>query len=140
MKGYDIVTEKRNTEYVQSNFFPKICWVIALRAEATPFIEALNLKALNKKTYFPIYLNQEIGHALVISGVGSVKSGAAAAYMKAQLDVENHAAWINVGVSGYFKDSIGELFQAIKVVAQNSQKIFFPGLKLSRILKNATLK
>ena len=55
----------------------KFCWVTALRAEATPLIDAFNMKVVENKSLFPIYANEETGHALVISGMGSIKSAAA---------------------------------------------------------------
>ena len=36
----------------------KFCWVTALRAEATPLIDAFNMKIVENKSLFPIYANE----------------------------------------------------------------------------------
>ena len=53
------------------------------------------MKNVGNKSLFPIYTNEETGHALVISGIGSVKSAAAATFLKNQLKIKDHSAWIN---------------------------------------------
>ena len=72
---------------VEKNTEPqfKFCWVIALRAEATPLIDAFNMTIVENKSLFPIYANEETGHALVISGMGSIKSAAASTFLKNHL-------------------------------------------------------
>ena len=71
------VTGKNQLPLVDLNF----CWVIALRAEANPVIEAFDMKIVSNKLLFPVYINSENGHCLVISGIGSAKSAAAATYL-----------------------------------------------------------
>ena len=48
---------------VEKNTEPqfKFCWVIALRAEAAPLIDAFNMKVVENKSLFPIYANEETG-------------------------------------------------------------------------------
>ena len=70
----------------------KFSWVIALRAEATPLIDAFNMKIVENKSLFPIYANEETGHALVISGMGSIKSAAAATFLKNHLKINDYSA------------------------------------------------
>ena len=38
--------------------------------------------------------------ALIISGVGAIKSAAATAFLKAYFNIKNRAAWINLGIAG----------------------------------------
>ena len=118
----------------------EFCWVVALRAEAVPIIEAFNMKIFSNDLLYPIYLNQDNGHALIISGVGAIKSGAAATFLKVYLSIQNYAAWINIGIAGYFEDAKGELYQAIKVSYQDTGNTFFPGMRFSRILKSEVLR
>ena len=118
----------------------EFCWVVALRAEAVPIIEALDMKIFSNDLLFPIYINQETGHALVISGVGATKSGAAAIFLKVYLSVQDYAAWINIGIAGYFEDAQGDLYQAIKVISQDTGNTFFPGIRFSQILKSEVLR
>ena len=117
----------------------KFCWVIALRAEAAPLIDAFNMKIVENKSLFPIYANEETGHALVISGMGSIKSAAAATFLKNHLKINDYSAWINLGVAGFFKDPIGDMYQANKVVSKESGAAFFPGLRLSKLIPAAIL-
>ena len=125
----------------ESNMDPKFkfCWVIALRAEARPLIDALNMKLLGNKSLFPIYANEETGHALVISGMGSIKSAAAATFLKTYLKINDYSAWINLGIAGFFKGPIGDIYQANKVVLKESGAAFFPGLRLSKQIPSAIL-
>ena len=117
----------------------KFCWVIALRAEAAPLIDAFNMKIVENKSLFPIYANEETGHALVISGMGSIKSAAAATFLKNHLKINDYSAWINLGIAGFFKDPIGDMYQANKVVSKESGAAFFPGLRLSKLIPAAIL-
>ena len=117
----------------------KFCWVIALRAEAKPLIDALNMKLVENKSLFPIYANEETGHALVISGMGSIKSAAAATFLKTYLKINDYSAWINLGIAGFFKGPIGDIYQANKVVLKESGAAFFPGLRLSKQIPSVIL-
>ena len=117
----------------------KFCWVIALRAEAAPLIDSFNMKIVENKSLFPIYANEETGHALVISGMGSIKSAAAATFLKNHLKINDYSAWINLGIAGFFKDPIGDMYQANKVVSKESGTAFFPGLRLSKLVPAAIL-
>ena len=47
----------------------KICWVIALEPEANPVIDLFDLRLFSNELNFPVYVNQENGHALVISAL-----------------------------------------------------------------------
>jgi hypothetical protein len=125
----------------ESNMDPqfKFCWVIALRAEAKPLIDTLNMKLVENKSLFPIYANEETGHALVISGMGSIKSAAAATFLKTYLKINDYSAWINLGIAGFFKGPIGDIYQANKVVLKESGAAFFPGLRLSKQIPSAIL-
>ena len=70
----------------------KFCWVIALRAEAHPIIATFDMKIISNKLLFPVYINSKNGHALVVSGIGSIRSAAAATYLKTLLEINEYAA------------------------------------------------
>ena len=127
--------DSKNFAKTQFNF----CWVIALRAEAIPIIEAFKMKILDNQSLFPIYANEKTGHALIISGIGSIKSAAAATFLKNYLQIKNYTAWINLGIAGFSRDPIGDIYQAVKVVSKESGAVFFPGLRLSKVLPAETL-
>jgi len=117
----------------------KICWVMALRSEAMPVIDAFNMSIVSNELLFPVYMNAENDHALVISGTGPAKSAAGATYLKSFLDVKSYAAWINLGIAGYFKEPTGKLFQALKVEHHDSRRAYFPGLRLSKFVDGCAL-
>ncbi len=117
----------------------KFFWVVALRPEANALIKKFNLKSFSNHFNFPIYINRKNGHALVISGVGSIKSAVATMYLNNTFNPGQFAAWINIGIAGHFQGPVGTLFQAIKVVNNDNGKSFFPGLRFSKIAKAAEL-
>ena len=117
----------------------KFFWVVALRPEANVLIKKFNLRNLSNYSKFPIYINRENGHALVISGVGSIKSAVATMYLNNAFNPGQFAAWINIGIAGHFRGPVGTLFQAIKVVNNDNGKSFFPGLRFSKLAKTAEL-
>ena len=117
----------------------KICWVIALEPEAKPLIDLFDLHQLSNNLNFPVYINPKSGHALVISGIGSSKAAAAATYLKMLFNVQRYVAWINIGIAGFCEEPIGQLFQAIKVHDTARKTSYFPGFRLSKIVKCQTL-
>ena len=117
----------------------KFFWVVALRPEANAIIEKFNLKSFSNHLNFPIYINRKNGHALVISGVGAIKSAVATMYLNNTFNPGQFVAWINIGIAGHFQGPVGTLFQAIKVVNNDNGKSFFPGLRFSKLVKAAEL-
>ena len=117
----------------------KFFWVVALRPEANALIKKFNLKSFSNHLNFPIYINRKNGHALVISGVGSIKSAVATMYLNNTFNPGQFVAWINIGIAGHFQGPVGTLFQAIKVVNNDNGKSFFPGLRFSKLVKAAEL-
>ena len=123
--------KRRLNNFLKNKF--KFLWVVALRCEANALISKFKLKSISSRSNFPIYLNHENGHALVISGVGVVKSGVGAMYLNNVACPGPYAAWINIGIAGHCESPVGTFFQAIKVVNRDSGKSFFPGLRLSDV-------
>ena len=117
----------------------KFFWVVALRPEANALIKKFNLKSFSNHLNFPIYINRKNGHALVISGVGSIKSAVATMYLNNTFNPGQSVAWINIGIAGHFQGPVGTLFQAIKVVNNDNGKSFFPGLRFSKLAKATEL-
>ena len=120
-------------------FQPYFCWVVALKAEAQPLICMLNLKSFSNELNFPIYTNAKTKHALIISGVGTVKSAVAATYLKIVCNVKSFAAWINFGIAGYYSEPVGQIIQAVKVSDLARNKSYFPGVRLTKTIAAAPL-
>ena len=117
----------------------KICWVIALAPEANPIIDLFDLRLFSNELDFPVYVNQENGHALVISGIGKTKAAAATTYLKTLLNVKKYVGWINLGIAGFHLEPVGRLFQVIQVHDTGSKRSYFPGVRLSKIVQHKTL-
>ena len=130
---------KMLNKYSNEAFQPNFCWVVALKAEAQALINILDLKIISNDLNFPIYTNSETRHALVISGVGTAKSAAAATYLKIVCNVKSFAAWLNFGIAGYYSEPVGQLIQAVKVSDLVRNKTYFPGVRLTKILATASL-
>ena len=120
---------------IDTNQELKFFWVVALRPEANALIQKFILKSFSNHLNFPIYINRKNGHALVISGVGSIKSAVATMYLNKTFNPGQFVAWINIGIAGHFQGPVGTLFQAIKVVNNDNGKSFFPGLRFSKLAK-----
>ncbi|QVL58241.1 MAG: hypothetical protein KFB93_03940 [Simkaniaceae bacterium] len=101
-----------------------ICIEVALKAEATPLIEALNLKPLSGTHLFPIYENE--GIKLIVSGVGKIKAGAACAYLAGIHRDEDIYGWLNVGVGGHRSLKLGTPLLVNKIVDGARKAQYFP--------------
>ena len=120
---------------LSSNLGPNICWVVALKSEAKPLISFFKLDLQSGNNIFPIYKNDKLRYALVISGVGQVNAAAATAFLASKTNVPPWAAWINLGIAGSADGEIGKIYQGIKVRSPDKNKIFFPGYRFAKILE-----
>ncbi len=101
-----------------------ICIEVALKAEATPLIEAFKLKPLSGTHLSPIYENEAI--KLIVSGVGKIKAGAACAYLAGIHRDEDIYGWLNVGVGSHRSLKIGTPLLANKIVDEARKAQYFP--------------
>jgi len=101
-----------------------ICVEVALKAEAGPLIEALELKSLSGNHLFPIWENDQI--KLIISGVGKVKAGAACSYLAAIHRDEDIYGWLNVGIGGHQIHRVGTPLLIHKIIDEGRHSSFFP--------------
>ncbi len=110
---------------------PILCWVVALRPEATPLISQMGLKAFKGTgDLFPLYRSRDGRTCLTISGIGRVNAGAATAYLAGSLPDRAMTAWINFGIAGSGNASYGQTFFASRIVEQGSQRSWYPGTVL----------
>lgn len=101
-----------------------ICIEVALKAEAQPLIEALDLKPLSGNHLFPIWENERI--KLIVSGVGKIKAGAACSYLAGVHRDEDIYGWLNVGVGGHATHPIGTPHLIHKIIDAGRKSSFFP--------------
>ena len=99
--------------------------VVALMAEAKPFIERFKLVHEPAHSVFKIYSNGNL--RLVISGIGRNNAAAATAYLGAQSSAPGKAAvWINLGIAGHSSFPVGTLIVAHKIFEKASGVAYYP--------------
>ncbi|WP_420422295.1 hypothetical protein [Simkania sp.] len=101
-----------------------ICVEVALKAEAGPLIEALDLKPLSGNHLFPIWENDQI--KLIVSGVGKIKAGAACSYLAAIHRDEDIYGYLNVGIGGHQLHRVGTPLLIHKIIDEGRRLSFFP--------------
>ena len=108
-----------------------LCWVVALRAEATPLILRERLRALGTGGgLFPVYSSADGAVRLIISGVGKVNAAAATAYLAASLPSESIVGWINFGIAGSGEVPFGTVVLTGSILDEATGRRWFPGTPL----------
>lgn len=113
-----------------------IHWVTALRAEAEPLVESLQLRPWPGPSGFSLFAGD--GGRLVISGIGRAAAAAGAAYLHA-VTAGERAVWLNVGVAAHRSLPIGEALVAHKIVELATGRCWFPRLVVEPELPTATV-
>ncbi len=103
-----------------------IRWVVALKEEAQIILEYFKLKAVDEKTIYPIYKNEEETHWLIISGIGRSNASASTAYLYLYSKASKCTSWINVGIVGSDKGNYGDLFLVDKISTDQGKKSTYP--------------
>ncbi len=103
-----------------------IRWVIALKEEAQVIIDHYKLKAVNEKTIYPVYKNEEETHWLIISGIGRNNAAASTAYLYAYSNASKYTSWINIGIAGSGKGNYGDLCLVDKISTYQRKKSTYP--------------
>lgn len=100
-------------------------FVVALQAEATPVIDYFGLRRRTDRA-FPVYENEKI--ALIVSGIGKVAAAAAAGYLHAQTGNHSCTGWLNIGIAGHGRRSIGDGVLVHKITDQITGRSWYPPL------------
>jgi nucleoside phosphorylase len=103
-----------------------VCWVMALKSEANPIINALNLKRVPGHLPFQVYKEEEEGHWLVISGIGAINSAAACSFLFEKSKADSLSIWVNLGIAGSKNFDIGDLVLIDKVSSSFLGKSQYP--------------
>ena len=103
-----------------------IRFVVALKEEAQIILEHFKLKAVNEKTIYPIYKNEEETHWLIISGIGRSNAAASTAYLYLYSKASIYTSWINIGIAGSDKGSYGDLYLVDKISTFQGKKSTYP--------------
>ena len=103
-----------------------IRWVVALKEEAQIILEHFKLKAVNEKTIYPIYKNEQETHWLIISGIGRSNAAASTAYLYSFSKASKYTSWVNVGIAGSEKGNYGDLYLVDKISTYQGKKSTYP--------------
>jgi len=90
------------------------CIVTALKSEAQPIIDFLDLTKKEDKN-FPIFTNHDT--TLIVSGMGKINSAIAVTY------IIPHDTMINIGICGSSSYKIGKMFNIKKIIDKSTQKV-----------------
>ena len=105
-----------------------IRWVVALKEEAQIILAHFKLKAVNEKTIYPIYKNEEETHWLIISGIGRSNAAASTAYLYLYSKASTYTSWINLGIAGSDKGNYGDLYLVDKISTYQGKKSTYPSV------------
>jgi len=100
--------------------------ITALQCEARPLIEYYKLRGNARHSAFRCYQNDEI--QLTISGIGKLAAATATTYLAASNPGGTSCAWLNLGIAGHAKTSIGKPMLAHKIIDNASERQWFPGM------------
>jgi len=116
-----------------------VLFVTALMPEAAPLIEYFKLKKDMDINAYAVYRNSDI--ALIVSGVGKLKSAAALAYLCALYKVKESDIVINIGFcgSGSRKYTPGTLLVINKITDMDTGKDYYPDVLFGRDLPKGSL-
>ncbi|HHW48064.1 MAG TPA: nucleoside phosphorylase [Clostridiaceae bacterium] len=114
--------------------------VTALMAEAVPLIEYFKLKKDMGIHAYAVYRNSDI--ALIVSGVGKIRSAAALAYLCALYHVTEKDILMNIGFcgSGSRKHPLGTLLLINKITDMDTGKDYYPDVFCGRDFPKESLR
>jgi hypothetical protein len=118
---------------------PILHLVVALSAEARPWIVQYRLQQLVGSTAFPVYVNAERSIYLIVSGIGKVNAAAATTYLYQLSGAAANGIFCNVGVAGA-DYPLGTVGLVGKIVDAASDHVFYPGLQRMHPLCICTLQ
>src|SRR4029077_10756350 len=100
-------------------------FVVALQAEARPLVERFGMVAVSESP-FPVYRGEE--GWLIVSGHGKAASAAATAYLHLAAGGALGRAWLNVGLGGHGRRTLGDGVLAHKITDAASGASWYPEL------------
>jgi len=101
---------------------------VAMQCEAKPFIRHLGLKKVQDISVFPVYANER--WKLIVSGVGKIRSAAAATFLLTRDLGNSHGFVLNAGVcgSGDTKTPAGTPILINKITDHDTGRSYFPDM------------
>lgn len=107
--------------------------VAAMHCEAKPLIRQFGLKRDDSARFFEIYRNED--KALVLSGVGKMRSAIATSHILSRLEPDKNSAIVNIGTCGSVSKSlpIGSPVLINKIKDGESGREYYPDILLRHI-------
>ena len=136
MLNKHILKDRRNSVTVLSK---DIRWVVALKAEAKPIIDAFKLCRIDTDLVYPMYKDKLEKNWLIISGVGQQKVAHATKYLNKRSGAKDWSVWVNVGIAGSSFRNYGQLVLIDKITQANSKKCFYPSSVIKTYLEKGEL-
>jgi nucleoside phosphorylase len=113
--------------------------VTALHCEAKPLIDHFDLKKDQVSQKFDLFQNDRI--ALIVSGIGKIRSAIATTYLLTNRDSSEISAVLNIGVCGSAKDrKLGDLFNINKITDHAGGRQYFPEPVLQLGMQEASVE
>ncbi|MCG8325534.1 MAG: hypothetical protein MI673_08455 [Thiotrichales bacterium] len=100
--------------------------ICAHPAEARPLIENLDLQPDPAGRLFRVYSNPEAALALVVSGQGKIAAAMACMHLYDCLQLGPCDAWLNVGIAGHARRTIGEAVLAYRIRDAATDEAWYP--------------
>lgn len=114
--------------------------VVALPCEARPLIRHFQLRQLSQPGGMRIYTGDQ-AITLIVSGVGKLATATACGLLAGlqQQRSNDRPAWLNVGIAGHGRRSVGESVLISKVVDRSSGQVGYPPLLIDAGCSTSTL-
>lgn len=114
--------------------------VTALHCEAKPLIDHFSLKKNADSQKFDLFQSDRI--ALIVSGIGKIRSAVATAFLLTARNSSDVSAILNIGICGSFAQNrkIGELLYINKITDHAGGRQYFPEPVLQLGLQEALLE
>lgn len=109
-------------------------FVVALSAEARPIIDKLKLK---RSTDRPWKLYSSDTNHLLVTGISSLNSAAACAWLCGHKPSLSRLPWINVGVAGHRTHPVGSIFWIEKILTKSGAH--YPALHAKHTMQSESL-
>jgi len=117
-----------------------VLFVTALMVEASPIIEYFRLKKDMAIHEFPVFRNSDI--ALIVSGVGKVKSAMASAYLHSVYGSKQEDILVNIGFcgAGSNRHPPGTMLAINKITDMDTGKDYYPDVFFGQDLPKESIR
>ncbi len=104
-----------------------ICILTALKCEAAPLIQRLNLRRdAAGSDICSIYCSADADVILAVGGVGKANAANAVAELARRTASDAQSVWLNIGIGGHATKPIGDAVIAKRVEDRTTMKVWYP--------------